>query len=204
VINITAAQSFWVLVGVGMLLAKKDPNKPLKGLGAFLLMLFLAPLAAIVLLSELYVDAFTRTEMNVKIESHWYTDVYTDQGSFRFPELSRGRLSGRLHLAFWNDLGVVSRSKLVRGCSYRVVVTFGGLFERQPLKENRAPPLNKIVQVMGPVDGSDVSCDVSAKSGKPVCRDDQVRPELKGMPTSYYNCDFETYWTNKRLEFRKS
>jgi hypothetical protein len=176
-----------------MVPAKKDPNKPLQGLGIFLLMLVVVPVMAVVFLNEIYVDAFNRQEITLTVQQLWGTEVITNRGSFKFPEPTKTRLSGKVHLAFWNDLGKVSRSKLVEGCSYRVVITTGGLFNKQPLGENRAPALNTIVKVLGPIAGTEPQCDVSANSGKPVCRDDQVKKDKFGTHLVSHDCDFESY-----------
>jgi hypothetical protein len=157
-----------------------------------LVALICAPILVFVLAHVFVRDVISRQEITLLIKSKWYEIVFTDQGSFGFPT-SGQRRSRHINLTFWNDLGEISLPKLTIGCSYRVKMVGGGLAGRQHLGENRMPPLNKIVKVLQRVEATEQECDVSAKSGKPVCRDDQVTRDNKGLSIKSHDCDFESY-----------
>jgi hypothetical protein len=166
--NLTGARGFYTTVSAAVL-----------GFATIVLLLFAT-------MNWVYVEAFTRKEITVRIEgrswlepcsgggaqvarsSHGHQDpgpyrscasVNTDQGNFRFPQKSRR--FGNLRVSLWNDTGEISWAKLTNGCTYRVIMTGAGLFLEHKLGVFRAPVLNTIVKVVERVEKSDAECGYS-------------------------------------------
>ncbi len=160
----------------------------------------LGMVAILFLFADTFVrDVITRQEITLVIKGKYHGVVFTNQGTYGFIEKGRGRgLLRDVNFAFWNDGRKEIQPQLTLGCSYRVKTVGGGLAGRQPLGENRMPPLNKIVKIVKRMEATEQECDVSARSGKPVCRDDQVVDDKKhGLFVKARDCDFETYQNNK-------
>jgi hypothetical protein len=160
-------------------------------------------------LNTLYEETIGKQNLVIQVHGFQFGALFSDQGTFKLyePTVTRTdralkRLFGNepFNLLFWRDRAGALRSHLRFGCHYEVTV-INALFDDHPLGENRMPPQTTVVKVDRRIEATEHECDVSADSGKPVCRWDQVRAvEGEGvfLPADAV-CDFETF-----LNVRKS
>jgi hypothetical protein len=93
---------------------------------------------------------------------------------------------------FGDDSGNVVWNQLTQGCHYRVIIQNSMLGGRQ--SGNQIPPEDMVVRLLGRIEPTATECDISDKSGKPLCREDQVFIRAGGgvLPVSR-DCDFQSF-----------
>jgi hypothetical protein len=167
-----------------------EPIKIYLALACFALIL----IAMIFLLVDVvYQEAIARQEVQFEFQGIHFGVAFTDKGTFDFHDIVRGRRSyTNVNLRFWNDVRAVSLPKLRWGCRYDVIIS-ESILSGQELGENQMPPTLKIMKVLRRVEATESECDISALSGKPVCRENQVTRNKKGISPVGKSCDFQTY-----------
>jgi hypothetical protein len=160
------------------------------GLACFALIL----IALLFLLVDVvYQETMAKQEVQFEFQGIHFGVAFTDKGTFDFHDIVRGRRSYRnVNLRYWNDVRAVSVPKLRWGCRYDVIIS-ESILSGQELGENQMPPTLKIMKVLRRVEATEPECDISALSGKPVCRENQVVRSNKGISPVGKSCDFQTY-----------
>jgi hypothetical protein len=144
-------------------------------------------------LDVLYQETIAKQKVQFEFQGIQFGVAFTDKGTFDFHDIVRSRRNYRnSNWRYWNDVRAVSLQKLRWGCRYDVIIS-ESILSGQHLGAYQMPPTLKIMKVLRRVEATESECDISALSGKPVCREDQVMKDKKGIRPIGKSCDFQTY-----------